>query len=126
MKTVRQLLQSKGREIFSVAPETSVLDAIRVMSDKGVGALLVMEQGRLAGIISERDYARKVILHGKSSHDTPVRDIMTPVQSKQRSSRQPRDSRRARGPRIVNLSRPDRAIDQIGNRGRHSRAVRRV
>jgi len=77
MKTVRQLLQLKGKEIYSVAPEASVLDAIRMMSEKSVGALLVMEQGRLAGIISERDYARKVILHGKSSHDTPVRDIMT-------------------------------------------------
>jgi len=77
MKTVRQLLQLKGKEIYSVTPEASVLDAVRMMSDKGVGALLVMVQGRLAGIISERDYARKVILHGKSSHDTPVRDIMT-------------------------------------------------
>lgn len=77
MKTVRQLLQSKGKEIYSVTPEASVLDAIRMMADKSVGALLVMEHGRLAGIVSERDYARKVILHGKSSHDTPVRDIMT-------------------------------------------------
>lgn len=77
MKTVRQLLQSKGKDIFAVAPEASVLDAIRLMAEKGVGALLVMDQGRLGGIISERDYARKVILHGKSSHDTPVRDIMT-------------------------------------------------
>ena len=77
MKTVRQLLQVKGKEIYSVSPDSSVLDAIRVMAVKGVGALLVMDQGRLAGIISERDYARKVILHGKSSHDTPVGDIMT-------------------------------------------------
>jgi len=77
MKTVGQLLHSKSREIYSVTPEASVLDAIRMMSEKSVGALLVMDQGRLAGIVSERDYARKVILHGKSSHDTPVRDIMT-------------------------------------------------
>ncbi len=77
MKTVRQLLQAKGKEIYSVAPEASVLDAIKLMAERGVGALLVMDQGRLVGIISERDYARKVILHGKSSHDTPVRDIMT-------------------------------------------------
>jgi CBS domain-containing protein len=77
MKTVRQLLQAKGKEIYSVTPDASVLDAIKLMAERGVGALLVMEQGRLAGIISERDYARKVILHGKSSHDTPVRDIMT-------------------------------------------------
>jgi len=77
MKTVRQLLQGKGKDIYSVSPASSVLDAIGVMADRGVGALLVMDQGRLAGIISERDYARKVILHGKSSHDTPVGDIMT-------------------------------------------------
>lgn len=77
MKTVRQLLQSKGGQIYSVTPEASVLDAIRTMSDKGVGALLVMDRDRLAGIISERDYARKVILYGKSSRDTPVGDIMT-------------------------------------------------
>jgi CBS domain-containing protein len=77
MKTVKQLLQSKGGQIYSVTPEASVLDAIRTMSDKGVGALLVMDRDSLAGIISERDYARKVILHGKSSRDTPVGDIMT-------------------------------------------------
>ena len=77
MKTVNQLLQLKGGEIFSLKPDSSVLDAIKMMAEKSVGALLVMDQQKLAGIISERDYARKVILHGKSSHDTPVRDIMT-------------------------------------------------
>jgi CBS domain-containing protein len=77
MKTVRQLLQAKGKEIYSVAPEASVLEAIKMMAEHGVGALLVLDKGRLAGIISERDYARKVILHGKSSHDTPVSEIMT-------------------------------------------------
>jgi len=54
-----------------------VFDALKLMAEKDIGALLVVEKGRLAGIISERDYARKVILHGKSSHDTPVREIMT-------------------------------------------------
>ena len=77
MKTVKQLLQVKGGEVFAVAPGDSVLDAIRVMAEKSVGALLVLEEGRLAGVVSERDYARKVILHGRSSQDTPVREIMT-------------------------------------------------
>ncbi len=77
MKTVRQLLQGKSREIYSIAPEARVFDALRLMAEKSVGALLVIGNGRLAGIISERDYARKVILLGKSSHDIPVREIMT-------------------------------------------------
>ena len=77
MKTVRQLLRLKRGEIFSTTPEASVFDALKVMAEKNVGALLVLEGGRLAGIISERDYARKVILHGKSSHDIPVREIMS-------------------------------------------------
>ena len=77
MKTVKQLLQVKGDSVFAVAPGDSVLHAITVMAEKGVGALVVLEEGRLAGMLSERDYARKVILHGRSSQDTPVRDIMT-------------------------------------------------
>jgi CBS domain-containing protein len=77
MQTVEQLLQSKGTEVFSVTPEDSVLHAIEVMATRHVGALLVMKQGALIGIISERDYARKVILKKRSSHDTPVSDIMT-------------------------------------------------
>lgn len=77
MKTVKQLLQAKGDTVFAVAPGDSVLEAIRVMAEKGVGALVVLEAGRLAGMVSERDYARKVILHGRSSQDTPVREIMT-------------------------------------------------
>ena len=77
MTTVRQLLSSKGREIFSVAPGKPVLEAIRAMATHHVGALLVMEADTLHGIVSERDYARKVILMGRSSADTPVRDIMT-------------------------------------------------
>jgi CBS domain-containing protein len=77
MLTVAQLLKSKGNQVFSVAPHDSVLHAIEMMATRHVGALLVMEQGNLKGIISERDYARKVILKQRSSHDTPVNDIMT-------------------------------------------------
>lgn len=77
MKSVRQLLQAKGREVHSITPEARVFDALKLMAEKDVGALVVLEGGRLAGIISERDYARKVILQGKSSHDLTVRDIMT-------------------------------------------------
>jgi CBS domain-containing protein len=77
MHIVSQLLKGKGSEVFSVAPEDSVLHAIEVMATRHVGALLVMQQGSLLGIISERDYARKVILKNRSSHDTPVSDIMT-------------------------------------------------
>ena len=77
MQTVAQLLKVKGTEIFFVAAEDSVLHAIEVMATRHVGALLVMNQGSLIGIISERDYARKVILKNRSSHDTPVGDIMT-------------------------------------------------
>jgi len=77
MQTVGQLLQFKGTEVFSVTPQDSVLRAIEVMATRHVGALLVMNQGSLIGIISERDYARKVILKNRSSHDTPVSDIMT-------------------------------------------------
>jgi CBS domain-containing protein len=77
MQTVGQLLNIKGAEVFSVTPQDSVLHAIEVMATRHVGALLVMSQGSLIGIISERDYARKVILKNRSSHDTPVNDIMT-------------------------------------------------
>src|SRR5580700_6126094 len=77
MQIVSQLLRLKGTEIFSVAPQDSVLHAIEVMATRHVGALLVMNQGSLVGIISERDYARKVILKKRASHDTPVGDIMT-------------------------------------------------
>lgn len=77
MKTARQLLDAKGSQVVSVTPATPVLEALRVMADKGIGAVLVLESGRLVGIMSERDYARKVILRGRSSQDTPVRDIMT-------------------------------------------------
>ncbi len=77
MATVAQLLGQKPRGIFSVAPDAPVLEAIRLMAEHGVGALLVMQGDKLAGIVSERDYARKVILKGRSSNDTPVKQIMT-------------------------------------------------
>jgi CBS domain-containing protein len=77
MTTVRTLLERKGRAIFSVAPPAAILDAIRLMAEHHVGALLVMRGAALEGIVSERDYARKVILRGRSSADTPVTDIMS-------------------------------------------------
>jgi CBS domain-containing protein len=77
METVNQLLKTKGGQIFSVGPADSVLRAIEIMATRHVGALLVMNQEGLVGIISERDYARKVILKNRSSHDTPVSDIMS-------------------------------------------------
>jgi CBS domain-containing protein len=77
MKTVRQLLESKGSQVISVTPDTPVFDALKVMAEKGIGAVLVLQAGKVVGIMSERDYARKVILQGRSSQATPVRDIMT-------------------------------------------------
>ena len=77
MRTVRQLLEAKAPEVFAIGPDAPVIDAIRLMAEKRIGAVLVMEAGRLAGILSERDYARKIVLQGRSSKDTPVRDIMT-------------------------------------------------
>ena len=77
MFTVGQLLAIKGRQLYSVEPQDSVLRAIEIMATQHVGALLVMEQGVLLGVISERDYARKVILKNRSSHDTPVAAIMS-------------------------------------------------
>lgn len=77
MKSVKQLVQAKGGQVYGVVPEASVFEALKLMAEKDVGALVVTESGKLAGIISERDYARKVILHGKSSHDMAVREIMT-------------------------------------------------
>jgi diguanylate cyclase (GGDEF)-like protein len=77
MKTVRQLLSAKDAQVFSISPDAKVLDALKLMAEKEVGALVVLDERRLVGILSERDYARKVILRGKSSHDIPVREIMT-------------------------------------------------
>jgi CBS domain-containing protein len=75
--SVGAILAHKGSAVWSIAPNATVFDAIQLMADKNVGALPVVENGRLVGIISERDYTRKVILKGKSSKETPVRDIMT-------------------------------------------------
>jgi CBS domain-containing protein len=77
MRTVRQLLEAKAPEVFAIGPDAPVVDAIRLMAEKRIGALLVMQAGSLVGIVSERDYARKIVLQGRSSKDTPVRDIMT-------------------------------------------------
>ena len=77
MTTTRHLLQRKGRALYSVGPEDPVLEAIRLMAEHHVGALLVMRGDALVGIVSERDYARKVILHGRSSSETPVWQIMS-------------------------------------------------
>ena len=77
MTTVAQILQEKGHSAWSISPDASVYDALRLMADKDIGALLVVEETRLIGILSERDYARKIILKGKRSQDTQVREIMT-------------------------------------------------
>ncbi len=77
VEPINSILRHKGCEVWSVSPDSLVYEAIEIMSDKGVGALLVLSEGKLLGIISERDYARKVILKGKSSKQTPVSEIMT-------------------------------------------------
>lgn len=77
MTLVRHLLDRKGRAIFSIEPDVPVLEAVRMMAERRVGALLVMRGSELAGIVSERDYARKVVLLGRSSAETPVSQIMT-------------------------------------------------
>ena len=77
MTTVQQILNEKGHQILSVDPDASVFDAIQEMTDKDVGALLVVENNRLLGLFTERNYTRNVILKGKSSPKTPVRDVMT-------------------------------------------------
>lgn len=77
MKLVKHLLDSKGREIISIAEDASVYDAIKLMADHGVGSLLVMDGVELIGIVTERDYARKVIIKGRSSESTQVGEIMT-------------------------------------------------
>ena len=76
MQTIKQLLDTKGNNILSIDPNSSVYDAIKAMSDNHVGSLLVMKNDNLVGIITERDYSRNVVLKGKSSKDTPVKDIM--------------------------------------------------
>ena len=77
MATARHLLDRKNRAIFSIGPDEPVLEAIRLMAEHHIGALLVMKGDELVGIVSERDYARKVILKGRSSADTPVSQIMS-------------------------------------------------
>jgi CBS domain-containing protein len=77
MSTVRQVLAGKSAAIYAVAPEAAVLEAIRAMAEHRVGALLVMQGAELVGVVSERDYARKVILKGRSSNETPVSQIMS-------------------------------------------------
>ena len=77
MKTVKQLLECKTRGLCTIGPDAPVFDALKMMAENDIGALLVVENDKLIGIISERDYARKVMLHGKSSRDIPVREIMT-------------------------------------------------
>ena len=77
MKLVNHLLETKGNEVVSIVPQATVFEAIRLMADKAIGSLLVMESGELRGIITERDYARKVILKGRSSENTIVAEIMT-------------------------------------------------
>jgi CBS domain-containing protein len=74
---VHHLLEVKGPDVWSIAPDSTVYDALRMMADKGVGALLVMVNDQLVGIISERDYARKIILQGKTSKETLVSEIMS-------------------------------------------------
>ncbi|HWQ13356.1 MAG TPA: CBS domain-containing protein [Roseiflexaceae bacterium] len=79
MCTVRHLLNIKGNEVWTVTPETSVFDALKLMADKNIGAVVVMDGEQVAGIMTERDYARKVILQSKTSKETQVREIMTPA-----------------------------------------------
>lgn len=76
MGTVRQVLENKGHEVWTIGPDASVYDAVALMAEKEIGALTVMQDSRVVGLISERDYARKVILKGRASKDTRVRDIM--------------------------------------------------
>lgn len=77
MRYVRELIEGKGRKVWSIQPDATVLDALKLMADKDIGALLVLDGEQVAGIFSERDYARKIILRGRLSKDTPVKDIMS-------------------------------------------------
>jgi CBS domain-containing protein len=76
--TIRQIIDRKGRDVFSVSPDTTVYDALTLMAERNIGAVLVMRGEELAGIFSERDYARKIILLGRHSKEVPVAEIMTP------------------------------------------------
>ena len=77
MTTAKQILDEKGRDVFALAPGATVFEAIALMAEKEISAVLIMEDDRLKGIVTERDYARKVILAGKASRETPVREVMT-------------------------------------------------
>jgi len=77
MNSVRDILQSKGNEVWSIDPDSLIFDALKLMADKNIGALVVFDKGSVVGIFSERDYARKVFLQGKSSKETAVREAMT-------------------------------------------------
>ncbi len=77
MTIVSQILQGKGNQVWTVAPDRTVYETLELMADKNIGAVLVIEEGQIAGIFSERDYARKVVLRGKSSRHTVVNEVMT-------------------------------------------------
>ncbi|MCZ6531169.1 MAG: CBS domain-containing protein [Chloroflexi bacterium] len=77
MISIRQLLEAKGSEVWSTSPDASVYEALQLLAEKYIGALMVLRDGELAGVVSERDYARKVVLHGKTSMKTPIKEIMT-------------------------------------------------
>jgi CBS domain-containing protein len=77
MKKIRHILEDKGHQVYSVTPETSVYDALHIMMEKNISSLLIMESEVLKGIFTERDYARKLVLMGRSSKETPIGDIMT-------------------------------------------------
>jgi CBS domain-containing protein len=77
MKTIKEILDHKGRDVSTIGPDETVLEALKLMAEKELGALVVMEDGKLKGLISERDYARKVILKGRTSLETKVREVMT-------------------------------------------------
>jgi CBS domain-containing protein len=77
MRTVQDILQEKGAKVYTIAPNDTVYEALQLMADKNIGALMVVEGDHVAGLISERDYARKIILKGRFSRDVPIHDIMT-------------------------------------------------
>jgi len=77
MRSVKDILEEKGTQVYAVSPDATVYEALQIMADKNVGALMVIEGDTVAGLVSERDYARKIILKGKFSKDVPVREIMT-------------------------------------------------
>lgn len=79
MQYVHDVLMDKGSEVWSVEPGTTVFEALELMAEKNIGALVVLDEDKLIGVVSERDYARRVALEGKRSRETPVRDIMTEV-----------------------------------------------